>query len=188
MKRFVLMSILIFSPGLCFSKDFLNFTLLPDLFKCHQLGVEFAITEKSTLGLIGRGSCKSDRPTYGKSNDNVRNNFSRILVPWRYSKNGVFTDGYFVQSLVGLERSKFSSELGSSANVTFLNVAFQFGYQWFWSNGLNVSVMGGPAFLVESGSSKNIVINEQDNVVDFLNKNTKTNVHGGAGVIIGWGF
>ncbi|MCF6211234.1 MAG: hypothetical protein L3J88_00340 [Gammaproteobacteria bacterium] len=43
-------------------------------------------------------------------------------------------------------------------------------------------------YLIKKESSKNISQNELEGVVSFLDKNIKTNIHGGAGVIIGWSF
>lgn len=188
MKKLIFMSFLLLYSGLSFAKDTINLVLLPDPYNCHQIGVDAAITENSTLGLIGRSGCKSDRPTYGSPNNDVRNTFSRILIPWRYSLNGAFKDGFFFQSLAGLEKSNFKSDLGSSAKVTFYNIAAQVGYQWFWDIGFNVSVLAGPTFLIEKESSKNVAQNEQEDVVKFLDNNTKSNIHGGAGVIVGWNF
>jgi len=186
--KYVLSSLLLVESGLCYSSESNNLILLPDSSSCHQAGIEMAINKHNTLGILGRAGCESDRPTYGSKNDDVENRFGRILVPWRFSFKGVFTDGYFVQALAGLEKSEFKSTLGSSADVTFTNLAAHVGYQWFWRNGFNLSLMGGVAYLHEVSSSKHIVTGEQKSVTDFLDKNTKTNIHGGAGVIVGWLF
>lgn len=187
-SRIVLLSLVLLLPEWCFSKDTVNLVFLPDVFNCHQLGIETVLSGKNTLGAIGRSGCHSNRPTYGSANDSVTNSFSRILVPWRYSPNGGFEDGYFLQALVGLEKSRFASQLGSTAEVSFLDVGFHVGYQWFWGNGFNVSVLGGAAFLNKRNSTVAIGQNEEKDVVEFLDKNTKTNVHGGGGIIVGWSF
>jgi len=180
---------LIFQASSCFSKDSINISLIPDFFNCHHhFGLEFSIHENSTLGIIGTNKCTSDRPTYGDSNSKVNNTFSRIFIPWRYSMKGAFKDGYFIQTMIGIENSKFKSETGSSADVTFIDLTLHGGYQWFWGNGFNVSALAGVAFLKKTNLTKNIVSNESDDVVDFLDKNTKSNAHIGVGVIFGWAF
>lgn len=181
-------TLLLLQAGFCYSSEYKNFILIPDPSSCHQVGVEVSINENSSLGMFGRISCESNRATYGAKNSNVENTFSRILIPWRYSFNGVFTDGYFVQPLAGLENSKFKSTLGSTAEVTFVSLAAYAGYQWFWRNGLNVSLMAGLAYLQEVNSSHDILAGEGSDVSKFLDKNTETNLHGGAGVIVGWLF
>ena len=188
LNRLVLICFLFFQSGVCFSDDSINLIILPDQFECHQLGFEVKLNNNNTLGAIGRYECESDRPTYGSTNDNVQNTFSRIVFPWRYSKNGAFKDSFFLQSLVGLENSKFKSTLGSEVEVTFIDLALHLGYQWFWNNGFNVSAMAGLAFLFENSVNKNIVENESSDVVDFLNENSESNIHAGIGVIIGWSF
>lgn len=179
---------LLFQAGLSYASDSLNLMLLPDPYGCHQVGVEMGINANSTLGVLGRGSCESDRPTYGAMNEDVENTFSRILVPFRYSFSGVFKDGYFVQGLAGLEKSEFKSSLGSTSNVTFASFAAHGGYQWFWKNGFNISLMGGVAYLQNIETSESIVGGEDSDVVKFLDKNTKANIHGGGGVFMGWLF
>ena len=186
--RLILATVLLINAGQCYSSNSINALVLPDLFGCHQLGGEFGLNDNSTLGALVRINCSSDRPTYGTKDGDVENRFSRILVPWRYSFNGVFADGYFLQGLVGLENSEFKTTLGSTAEVTFTNLAVHAGYQWFWRNGFNIALMGGIAYLHENSSRTNIVTGEENRVVDFIDKNTKTNIHGGAGVIVGWLF
>ena len=190
-KLFYLFSFLylVFQSSLCFSKESFNVTLIPDLFNCHHhFGLEFAISENNTLGIIGTDKCTSDRPTYGDSNNKVDNTFNRIFIPWRYSFNGVFRDGYFIQTMIGMEKSRFKSEAGSRADVTFHDLTFHGGYQWFWDSGINVSALAGVAILKRSSLTKNIVPDETDDVVKFLDKNTKSNEHIGVGVIFGWAF
>jgi len=87
-----------------------------------------------------------------------------------------------------MEKSRFKSDLGSEAEVTFMDIVFSVGYQWFWGNGLNVSVIGGPAFLIKNSVNKNLSQNESSDVIKFLDKNTKSNVHAGVGVLLGWSF
>ncbi len=183
--------------GLCFQSissladDAINAILMLDSFNsfdCHHPGVELSVSQNSSVGVLGIFDCDTDRSTYGETNDNVTNTFSRILIPWRYAKGGVFKTGPFMQALIGMEKSEFRSTLGSRADVTFVDFAFHYGYQWFWDNGFNVSVMGGVGLLVKTSDEKDIVQNESNDVRDFLDKNTKTNIHPGAGVVMGWRF
>lgn len=184
----LLFPFLLVTPGICFSSDNVNLIFLPDPSSCHQAGIEIDISRNTTLGVLARPNCQSDRSTYGKKNSDVENNFSRVLIPLKYSFNGAFTQGYFVQTLIGLEKSEFKSKLGSTADVMFGNFAAHAGYQWFWENGFNISLMAGVAYLKELSSSENISVGESASVVDFLEKNTKSNLHGGAGIIVGWFF
>ena len=180
---------LVFQSSLCFSKESFNVTLIPDFFNCHHhFGLEFAISKNNTLGIIGTDKCTSDRPTYGDSNNKVDNTFNRIFIPWRYSLKGVFRDGYFIQAMIGMEKSRFKSEAGSRADVTFYDLIFHGGYQWFWDSGFNVSALAGVTILKRNKLTKNIASNETDDVVKFLDKNTKSNEHIGVGVIFGWAF
>jgi len=167
--------------------DEYNILLLPERY-CTQAGIEKKISDEYTLGVIGRFSCNSQRPTYGSKNDDVYNEFSRLLVPLKYSFNGVFTKGPFIQGVIGMEKSEFSSKLGSTADVTYLDLAVYGGYQWYFSNGFNISVLGGIAYLQELSSNQQISASETTSVIEFLNKNTETNIHGGAGIIVGWTF
>jgi hypothetical protein len=164
-----------------------NLVLLPSPY-CTHAGFETRIGDKYSLGVLGRPSCDSERPTYGSPNAEVRSNFSRVLIPLRYSFKGAFTTGLFVQGMVGSETSEFRSTLGSTANVTFLDLGVYVGYQWFAKSGVNVSVIGGIAYLQQLNASKSISGGESASVTDFLNKNIDSNTHGGAGVIIGWKF
>lgn len=189
--RWILFCSLWLQSGLCLSADSINVVIMPDSFnsfKCHQPGIDFKITQNSSLGVVGILDCESDRSTYGNTNDDVTNTFSRIFVPWRYSKGGAFKNGAFMQALIGIEKSEFRSILGSRADVTFVDFAFHYGYQWFWENGFNVSVLGGVAYLAKSSSQKDIVLNETPDVIGHLDRNTKSNIHGGAGFILGWKF
>jgi hypothetical protein len=187
-KYAVFLWIALQSP-LCFSENSANVIFIPDpLFSAHQLGLEVGVTDKSRVGFIAAYKRDSSRPTYGESNDNVRNTFSRVLLPWIYSKNGAWDDSFFVTGLVGMERDKFKSSLGSRAEVTFVNLGLFAGYQWLWRGGFNISAMAGGALLIKSHSSKDISANENSDVTDYLDKNTKTNIHPGAGIIFGWAF
>ena len=172
--------------GASYAEEY-NLLLLPEAY-CTQAGIEKKISDKRTLGAIGRFNCDSERPTYGSKNEDVKNNFSRVLFPLKHSFNGAFTNGLFVQGLIGVEDSEFKSKSGSTANVTFINLAVHGGYQWYFGNGFNISVLGGVAYLHEMSSSKQISVNETPSIIDFINKNTETNTHGGAGVIVGWVF
>jgi hypothetical protein len=190
-KSWILLGLLWMLSSPCLSADWINVILLPDSFDsfdCHQPGVEFKVADRSSVGILGRFDCDTDRATYGSSNDSVSNTFSRVLIPWRYSRKGTFKDGTLIEVLVGAERSKFRSDLGSMADVTFMDLGLYYGYQWFWDSGFNISAMAGVAYLVETSSSKEIAQNETSDVIDYLNKNTETNVHGGLGIIIGWTF
>ena len=89
---------------------------------------------------------------------------------------------------MGLEYSEFSSRIGSTADVTFANLGGYVGYQWFWPNGFNISVMGGGVYLQELNSSTTLAPGEGNDVSDFLDKNTDSNIHAGYGIIFGWLF
>lgn len=187
----VLFCVAFFSPCLCVAEGTVNFTLLPDSvnsFDCHQPGAEFRISKTSTLAVFGRLNCHTDRSTYGETNDDVSNTFGRVFVPWRYAPGGAFKNGPFYQALIGVEKSKFRSISGSRADVTFVDLAAHYGYQWYWRGGFNLSVLGGIAYLVETDSEQAIAPGETNEVIDYLDKNTKTNVHLGAGILLGWLF
>lgn len=178
---------LLTQSSLIYSANHINIIFLPDSYDCHHTGVEGAITKNSRLGILAVVGCDSDRPTYGDSNDKVTNEFSRILIPWTYSA-GAWDDGYFLKVLAGLENHKFESNIGSRAEVTFADISANVGYQWFWNSGFNVSASLGVAFLFQNSVDKNIHTNESSDVVDFLDKNTKTNQHTAFGIILGWAF
>ena len=42
-----------------------NLLLLPEPY-CTQAGIEKKVSDKHTLGVVGRFSCNSERPTYGE--------------------------------------------------------------------------------------------------------------------------
>ncbi len=180
---------LLLYPSLSLSQPSTNFILIPDLqFNVHQLGIERALSNRTKAGLLVAYRSDSDRPTYGDSNENVKNDFQRILFPWIYSKNGSWTDGYVLTGMVGLENSKFKSAVGSHAEVTFLDLVLLGGYQWYWDNGLNVSALAGGALLVKSNSNEDISSGETIAIVDYLHDNIKTNIHPALGIILGWSF
>ncbi len=168
--------------------DTINIVLLPDLYQCHHVGADIAISERSSIGVLGSYECKSDRPTYGDSNGSVDNTFTRVLFPWRHFRRDVFGNGPFVQFMLGTEESKFRSDAGSRADVRFIDLGLHAGYQWHWDSGFNISALIGLAVLVRSSLDKEIAATESRKVIDFLDKNTKTNAHPGAGVIFGWSF
>lgn len=172
--------------GVCYPADN-NLILLPAPY-CTQGGVEAKINQNSTVGILARFNCLSGRPTYGSKNHNVENNFTRVLVSWKYSFNGVFSKGAFVQGLVGFEQSEFRSAVSSTTEVEFVNLGIYGGYQWFWRNGFNLSLLAGVVYLYELNSGKQINSSETTDVIDFLNKNSESNIHPGAGAIVGWIF
>ena len=186
--KLVLSGFLLSQIGQCYSSESINFIVLPDAANCHHAGLEIQMNEKNTLGFLGVSGCNSDRSTYGEKNDDVNNDFSRFLVPWRYSPHGAFTTGYFFQAIAGSEKSKFTSILGSTADVTFASFGGYAGYQWFWRNGFNISVIGGAVYLHELSSSTTLAPSEGNDVRDYLDKNTDSNIHGGYGIIFGWLF
>lgn len=178
---------LVFHHAVTFSRDLINVILVPDPYDCHQTGVETALTNNSRIGILAVIHCATDRPAYGSANNNVRNNFSRILIPWTFSK-AIWTNGYFLKALVGVEEHEFLSAKDSHADVTFTDVSTHLGFQWFWDNGLNVSASFGAAFLFADDVTKNIQNDEGGDVISFMDKNTKSNHHAALGIILGWAF
>jgi len=170
------------------SKDSINLSFAPDpQTQCHQYAVGVAITENSTLGIVPSYNC-ADRPTYGTIEKQVTSTFNRLIIPWRYSPNGVFKNGYFVTALVGIEKNKFKTTVGSDANVSFIDTGVLLGYQWFWRNGFNISGLIGVAHLIQYKRDKNISPAESNKVSDYLDEQTSTNTHIGGGVQFGWAF
>lgn len=161
---------------------------LPDPFSCHQLGIEKTITQQSRLGILAVNNCRSDRPTFGEANNDVKNTFSRILFPFIYAPNGAMKTGKIYLATIGVEQHQFRSDLGSSVDASFFDAGAHIGYQWFWSNGFNITATAGIAILTLTDSKKNIKTNEKSDVVDFLNDNSKTNIHPGAEILLGWSF
>lgn len=123
-----------------------------------------------------------------KMNSQVTNKFNRILIPWRYSPHGVFSNGFFVEALVGVEKSELKSAAGSSANVTFIDTGVWLGYQWIWHSGLNISTVVGLAHLSQSGVDKNISPTESSDVRNYLDRQTSSNTHMAGGAFLGWAF
>ena len=121
-------------------------------------------------------------------NSQVTNKFNRILIPWRYSPHSAFNKGYFVEALVGVEKSKLESAAGSGANVSFIDTGVWLGYQWFWHNGLNISAVIGAAHLARISLEKSISPTESSDVRDYLNQQTSSNTHLASGVFFGWAF
>jgi hypothetical protein len=188
-NKCILFLMLVFQSSFCFSQNAINLIVLPDLrYSTHHVGVETSVTQNSRMGILVAHKQDSDRPTYGDSNEDVTNTFSRILIPWTYCKSGAWEDSYFITGLFGLEKDKFRSVAGSRAEATFVDFGLLAGYQWFWPNGFNISAMAGGAFLISSDSARNISDSETTDVINYLDKNTKTNQHLSAGVIIGWAF
>ncbi len=181
---------LFFQVSLCFasSEKSLNFSFLPDpKTRCHQYVVDIAITDNSTLGIMPSYNC-SDRPTYGTINKQVTSTFNRLLIPWRYSPGGVLKKGYFVVTLLGVEKNEFKTTLGSGVNVSFIDTGVLLGYQWFWQNGFNISGLLGIAHLIRYKRDKDISPTESSNVSEYLNRQTRTNTHIGGGIQFGWAF
>ena len=121
-------------------------------------------------------------------NSQVSNKFNRILIPWKYFPQGAFNNGYFVEALVGMEKSELKSAAGSSANVTFIDTALGLGYQWIWHNGLNISAVAVINHLTQHSLDKSFAPAEGGDVRDYLDRQTSSNTHVGGGVILGWAF
>jgi len=186
---YILFCILFLQSSACFSQKKVNVIVLPDpIFFAHHVGIETSMGLNSKLGILAAYKRDSNRPTYGKSNDDVKNNFSRIIIPWTYTKDGAWNDSFFITALIGLENDNYKSNLGSSAEVTFVNFGLLAGYQWYWDSGFNLSVMYGGAILVKSKLRKEVNVGEKNDVIDFFDKNTKSNKHGALGIIVGWVF
>jgi hypothetical protein len=170
-----------------------NISIAPDLStQCHQFRADYALAERSTLGLMLAYDCanRPNRPINGNMDmsSGVSNTFNRVLVPWRYAPRGVLRDGYFVDAMVGVERAEYTTTAGSTANVHFFDVALGLGYQWFWHNGLNVSVFAGVAHLMRQSGGTNISGTESAVASDYLKQQTSTNSHLASGVYMGWSF
>ncbi|VVC82436.1 hypothetical protein [Sideroxydans sp. CL21] len=194
-KCIISCSFLLFQTSICFAGDSVNLSVAPDpATGCNQFRIDVALTEHSTLGVMP-AHC-TDRPSrpsrfFGgdmKMNSQVTNKFNRILIPWRYSPYGVFSNGFFVEALIGVEKSELKSASGSSANVTFIDTGVWLGYQWIWHTGLNIAAVAGINHLTQNSIDKNISPAESSNVSDYLNQQTSTNTHVGGGVFLGWAF
>lgn len=192
-KYLFVSSVLFFQTSLCFAKGSISFSVAPDpITYCHQYRVDVPITKNNTLGVMPTSNCtdRPSRPTNGsiKINSQVTNTFNRIIIPWRYSPNGAFIDGFIVEAIVGQEKSEYKSASGSSANVSFIDTGVWLGYQWFWRNGFNVSAVVGGVHLTRIRLDKNISPSESSNVSDYLDEQTSTNSHQTGGVFFGWAF
>jgi hypothetical protein len=188
-------TLLFFQSFPCYatSDDSINLSIGPDTTSfCHQYKIDFAIAENSTLGAMASYNCvnRPDFPTNGNMtmNSQVTNTFNRLLFPWRYSPHGAFHDGYFLETMAGMENGVYKSAAGSSSNVTFFDIGMFLGYQWFWSNGFNISAQIGVAHLMQFSQSKNIVPTESASAADFLNSQSGPDTHLASGVVLGWAF
>lgn len=192
LKYFVVSSLLLLQTSLCFagSENVINFSILPDpIAHCHQYWVDFAVTENSTLGVIGAPECISDRPTfYGSNFTSFTNRFNRVMAVWKYAPHGAFEDGSFLMASVGKERDELKTAAGSAANVSFIVSGVHVGHQWFWRNGLNVTATLGIAHLERNSLDKNVSVTESVDGIDFLDKQTSSNTHLGVGLFFGWAF
>lgn len=188
-KYLLVTSLLFLQTSVCFAENSINFSLVPDRsLPCSQLGIDVAISENSTLG-ISPLSCNTDRPAIVMApNSNVRNQVNRIIVPWRYSPRGAFKDGYYFAATVGVESDQFTSTAGSTANVVFFGSSFHTGYQWFWDNGFNITFIISASHLARVSLDRSTSPTESPDVVDFLDRNTRTNTHYSAGPLLGWAF
>ena len=189
-KYLLVSSVFVFQTTLCFAEKTINVTLVldPSLI-CSQPIIDFAVTARSVLG-ISPGKCHSDRSsnTSGR-NVEVRNDFNRIIFDWRYAPSGVFKDGFYVMTILGVENDKFSSAAGSAAEVTFLASALSTGYQWFWKNGFNISGIFSASHLTRMSLDKYVIApTEKSDVIDFIDSNTSSNTHYSYGVLFGWAF
>jgi hypothetical protein len=194
-SRFVAVLLLFLQSTLCIAESgaSANVSISPDPSTlCHQYRVDYAVAERSTLGLMLAYDCanRPNRPVSGSMdmNSGVSNTFNRIVVPWRYAPHGVLRDGYFVDALVGVERAEYKTTAGSDANVHFFDVALGLGYQWFWHNGLNVSVFAGAAHLMRQSGGVNISATELAGTTEYLKQQTSTNSHLASGAYVGWSF
>jgi hypothetical protein len=186
---------LFFQSSLCVAEDGAqaNISIAPDpVTRCHQYRVDYSVAERSTLGVMLAYDCanRPSRPVNGSMDmsGGVSNTFNRILIPWRYAPRGALRDGYFVDAMVGVERAEYKTTAGSSANVNFIDVALGLGYQWFWHNGLNVSVFAGAAYLMRQSGGTNISATESVVTSDYLAQQTSTNSHLASGAYVGWSF
>jgi len=191
MSKYLLVSLFVFfQTSLCFAENSINFSIVPDIHSpdCSQLLVDVATSENTSLG-ISPMSCNSDRPAIAMlPNSNVRNQVDRIMVPWRYSPAGVFSDGFYIMAALGVENDRFTSTAGSTANVLFLGSTLHTGYQWFWDNGFNITLIFSASHLARMSLDRTTSPTESPDVVDFLDRNTRTNTHYSVGPLLGWAF
>ena len=192
MKKRVLSLLLVMAIGLpsyCLSQNSVNFTFLPSPeYSAHQYGIETSITGYSRFGILAANKRDSQRPAYGDSNDQVRNDFRRVLSVWTFTTNGAWQNGFVVTAVAGVENDNFKSTQGSHAEVDFLGLGLLAGYQWYWPNGFNMTTIAGQALLIANNVKKDYAADENEEVVAYLDKNTKTNTHLGIGFILGWAF
>lgn len=192
MKKIILcflIPVALIRPSTCLSQNSINITLVPSpLYQTHQYGIETIITGNSRLGILVANKRSSKRPTYGESNDQVRNDFRRALALWSFGIKGAWQDGFVVTTMAGVEEDNFKSAQGSRAEVTFITLGVLAGYQWFWRNGFNITASAGRVLLIANNVKKDIAESESDDVAAYLDKNTKTNNHTGIGIIFGWAF
>ena len=188
-SKYLLVTLLLFfQASLCIAQDSINLYGAPDIItQCHQVGVEAALTKYSTIAVIPSYNC-TNRNTYGPRNDQVTSTFNRVLFPLRYAPNGVFKNGYFIMGILGMEKNEFKSVAGSVANVSFIDTAILFGYQWFWRNGFNISGSLGVAHLIRNSLDQTISSTEINSVSAYLDQQTSTNTHLGGGMFLGWVF
>jgi hypothetical protein len=188
--EYLLVSAFLFlQTSLCFAEKSINFSIVPDRSPdCSQLVVDVAMSEHTSLG-ISPLSCNSDRPAIAMApNSNVRNQVNRIVVPWRYSPRGVFKDGFYFMASLGIENDQFNSTAGSTANVFFLGSSLHTGYQWFWKNGFNITLIFSASHLTQMSLDRTTSPTESPDVVDFLDQNTSSNTHYSVGPLFGWAF
>lgn len=192
LKYVVIFSLLFLPTSLCFARsdNVINFSVLPDpIAHCHQYWVDFAVTENSSLGVVGAPECISDRPTfYGSNFTSFTNRFNRVMIPFKYAPHGAFKNGYFLMASVGEERDEFKTAAGSTANVSFIVSSVHAGYQWIWRNGLNITTTLGIAHLERNTLDKSVSVTEGADGIAFLDKQTSTNTHVGVGLFFGWAF
>lgn len=192
---YLMVALLFFPSSMCFAEEEAraNVSIAPDpVTRCHQYRADYAVAERSTLGVMLAYDCanRPSRPVNGSMDmsGGVSNTFNRVLVPWRYAPHGALQDGYFVDAMVGVERAEYSTTAGSSANVHFFDIAMGLGYQWFWHNGLNVSVFAGAAHLMRQSGVTNISATESVAASEYLKQQTNTNSHLASGAYVGWSF
>lgn len=191
-KYVAVFSLLLLPTSLCFARsgELIDIQVFPDpLTHCHQYFVDVALSKNSALEVNGAPECISDRPTfYGSPSVTFTNKFNRAMLAWKYAPQGLFKDGYFVDPQIGVETDEFKTAAGSSANVRFIIIGVHLGYQWFWSNGFNMSAGLGLGHLMRDSLEQSISATESSNGVDFLDQQTRTNTHPGVLWYMGWAF
>lgn len=184
-----LLTLTLVQPSWCFAENSINFTFIPSPeYSTHQYGIEIGMTGYSRVGILAADRRDSRRPTYGDDHDQVRNDFHRVLSVWSFTHKGAWQNSFVLTAVAGVENDNFKSTQGSRAEVDFLALGVLAGYQWFWSNGFNMTTIIGRALLIAKNVKKDYVNDEDQDVVAYLNKNTETNNHTGIGFILGWAF